>query len=43
MVVHVAKCPICGTTWEFDEHDPIILEPWPHYECPNDGTWIPAF
>jgi hypothetical protein len=39
----IATCPHCGTTWEFEDDDIIIMLPYPHYECPNDGEWIPAF
>ena len=38
----VKRCPVCFAVWEFDDWE-VILMPWPHYECPDCGTWIPAF
>ncbi len=37
------ECPHCHEVWVFDEEDVVIMEPWPHYECPDCGCWIPAF
>lgn len=39
----VLTCKCCGTTWQFDSNDVVILMPWPHYDCPKCGEWIPAF
>lgn len=41
--IMVADCPHCHEEWEFTDEDIVILEPWPHYECPDCGCWIPAF
>lgn len=38
----IVKCPDCDTVWEFTD-EPVILEPYPHYECPDCGAWIPFF
>ena len=40
--VYVAKCENCGDVWEYEGYE-IILEPWPHFECPHCGEWIPVF
>lgn len=38
------RCPGCNAEYEvaFDDPD-IILEPWPHIECEDCGTWVPVF
>jgi len=36
------ECDGCYRQWLFDESE-IILEPWPHVECPKCGEWIPLF
>ena len=36
------ECPRCETVWIFNQSE-VILEPWPHVECPKDGEWIPVF
>ena len=35
-------CDKCGDTWELENSD-IILEPWPHFDCPHCGESIPLF
>ena len=35
-------CPVCGAVWQLEDGD-IILEPWPRFECPHCGEWIPLF
>ena len=38
------ECPSCHEVWEFiEDEDVIVVDPWPHYCCPNCGTWIPVF
>ena len=39
----IITCPHCGKTWEFDEDDIIFIVPYPHYDCPDCGEWLPAF
>lgn len=42
----VKECECCHTLIEIEEDDPdIILEPFPHIECPNPdcGWWIEVF
>ena len=37
-----AECDHCHHSWLFEGYE-IILEPWPHFECPRCGEWIPLF
>lgn len=42
----IKECECCGAKIEIEENDPdIILEPFPHIECPAEdcGWWIPVF
>lgn len=39
----IAKCLECDGIWEFTNDDVVIMEPFPHYECPDCEAWIPAF
>ena len=38
----IKECNNCHATIEFEDSD-IILEPYPHAECPVCGEWIPLF
>lgn len=38
----IVACPHCGTVWELEEGD-VILNPWPRFECPKCGEWIPLY
>ena len=35
-------CPNCLKLWLLEEGD-ICVEPWPRFECPSCGEWIPMF
>ena len=35
-------CENCGDVWELEDGD-VVLEPWPRFECPHCGNWIPLF
>ena len=35
-------CPKCGDVWLLEDGD-VILQPWPRFECPHCGEWIPLF
>ena len=37
-----AECDACHRQWLFEDSE-IILDPWPHFECPACGEWIPLF
>lgn len=38
------ECGHCGTLWLIDiSEDPVIMEPYPHVNCPKCGNWIPLF
>ena len=39
----IKTCDKCGTTWLFEDDDVILMFPFPHYECPKCGFFIPAF
>ena len=40
----IKKCECCEATIGIEEDDPdIILEPFPHIECPSCGEIIPVF
>ena len=41
----IIECEVCGTPYEIEDYnDPdIILEPYPHIECPVCGEWISLF
>ena len=36
------ECDSCHRQWLFEGYE-LILEPWPHFECPHCGEWIPLF
>ena len=39
-----ARCKKCGQWWEFDSAiDPVIMKPYPHWDCEDCFAWIPAF
>lgn len=38
----VVLCEKCGDVWQLEDGD-VILEPWPRFECPHCGHWIPLF
>ena len=38
----ICRCPRCGAVWDFDG-DPVIMMPWPHWECLNCHEWLAAF
>lgn len=35
-------CENCNHAWEYEGYE-IVLEPYPHFECPACGEWIPVF
>ena len=35
-------CSRCGDVWLLEDGD-ICVEPWPHFQCPHCGEWIPLF
>ena len=35
-------CERCNHVWLYERYE-IILDPWPHFECPHCGEWIPVF
>ena len=38
-IIMELECPNCCEVWEFiEDKDTIVLDPWPHYRCPNCGT-----
>ena len=37
-----AECDVCHREWIFEGSE-IICEPYPHFECPHCGEWIPLF
>lgn len=39
---YTVECDSCHRLWIYDGCE-LILEPWPHFECPRCGAWIPAF
>lgn len=42
---YVGRCSLCGTEWEFEGYE-VILEPYPHGECPNPScrlNWVAVF
>lgn len=39
---YYAECENCHSEWLFESYE-IILAPFPHFECPNCGEWIPVF
>ena len=40
--VYNVECDNCHDQWLYEGYE-VILEPWPHFECPHCGHWIPAF
>lgn len=39
---YIAICDNCNKKWLFEACE-LILQPWPHFECPHCGEWIPVF
>lgn len=39
---YIVMCDKCNTKWVFEGNE-LFLQPWPHFECPKCGEWIPAF
>ena len=39
---YTVECDCCHKYWKFEGYE-LILEPWPHVECPNCGHWIAVF
>ena len=37
-------CNGCGAEWHLNlDNVPVIVEPFPHIECPNCGVMVPVF
>ena len=39
--MEIKECECCNTMVQIEDNDPdIILEPFPHVQCPECGWWI---
>lgn len=36
------ECDNCHRQWLYEGYE-LVLDPWPHFECPVCGEWIPVF
>lgn len=40
----ILTCDGCGAEWHVNmDEEPVIMEPFPHIECPDCGFWVPTF
>lgn len=43
-MAEIKECECCAALIQIEDNDPdIILEPFPHVECPCCGWWIALF